>query len=39
LTHGALLNLIGGSLAVHGRPGMGTTVTLRAPRTLDAPET
>jgi hypothetical protein len=38
LTHGALLNLIGGSLAVHGQPRMGTTVTLRAPRTLDAPE-
>jgi signal transduction histidine kinase len=38
LTHGALLNLIGGSLAVHGQPRVGTTVTLRAPRTLDAPE-
>jgi signal transduction histidine kinase len=38
LTHGALLNLIGGSLAVHGQPPAGTTVTLRAPRTLDAPE-
>jgi hypothetical protein len=38
LTHGALLNLIGGSLAVLGQPGGGTAVTLRVPRTLDAPE-
>ncbi|HEV2237439.1 MAG TPA: ATP-binding protein [Ktedonobacterales bacterium] len=38
LTHGALLNLIGGSLAVHGQPDGGTAVTLRVPRTLDAPE-
>ncbi len=36
LTHGALLNLVGGSLAVHGQPDAGTTVTLRVPRVLDA---
>jgi signal transduction histidine kinase len=35
LTHGALLHLIGGSLTVHGQPREGTTVTLRAPRTLE----
>jgi len=32
LTHGALLALVGGSLAVRSRPSAGTTVTLRVPR-------
>jgi signal transduction histidine kinase len=32
LTHGALLALVGGSLAVHSVPMGGTTVTLRVPR-------
>jgi hypothetical protein len=32
LTHGALLALVGGSLAVQSAPNGGTTVTLRVPR-------
>lgn len=35
LTHGALVALVGGSLAVRSRPGRGTTVTIRAPRGRD----
>lgn len=32
LTHGALMALVGGTLAVHSEPGQGTTVTVRVPR-------
>ena len=32
LAHGALVALIGGSLAVRNQPGPGTTVTIRVPR-------
>lgn len=32
LTHGALVALVGGSLAVRSQPGEGTTVTIRVPR-------
>lgn len=32
LTHGALIALVGGSLAVHSRPGTGTQLTIRVPR-------
>ncbi len=36
LTHGALMALIGGGLTVHSAPGEGATVTIRAPRAINA---
>jgi hypothetical protein len=33
LTHGALVALVGGALTVQSQPDVGTTVTIRVPRT------